>query len=378
MATIAIDATYSADPQLTGIGVYSRRLIETLLTLDTPHRFLVCYRLSRLGRHRHFLRPGSVPGARARYSVTVYQEPLTFWLPWQAQLFHSLAQRPPAFHFRHEVVTVFDIFPMTGDNYSTADFRKKFSDLLLQAVGRAARVITASHATERLLISHAHVPPEIIRVIPLGVDPPAVVLSPAERLRERTRILGGEGEMVLSVGVMQTRKNTLNMLKALKTLPANYKLVLSGGDGYGSEAIHEFIRAESLGDRVKLLGYIDDAELAGLYQAASVFLFPSLEEGFGIPVLEAMAAGVPVVTSNVSSMPEVGGAAALYVDPHNPADIARKVVQAVEDSALRADCIQKGLARAGEFTWRRTAEATLAVYDEISGMDLRVGSRGRS
>jgi glycosyltransferase involved in cell wall biosynthesis len=365
MATIALDATYSVEPQLAGIGVYSRRLIETLLTLDTPHRFLICYRLSRLGRGQYFLRPGRVPGARARFAVRVYQEPVTFWLPWQAQLFHSLAQRPPAFHFRREVVTVFDIFPLTGENYSTADFRKKFSALLLESVGRAARVITASHATKRLLVSHAKVPAEKIRVIPLGVNRPAAVLSPEERRRERARILGGDGEMVLSVGVIQTRKNTLNMLKALKTLPPRYKLVLSGGDGYGSEAVHEFIRSESLGERVKLLGHTDDARLARLYQAASVFLFPSLEEGFGIPVLEAMASGAPVVTSNVSSMPEVGGDAALYVNPHDPADIAQKVLQAAENSALRERLIPRGFVRAAEFTWRRTAEATLAVYDEI-------------
>lgn len=365
MATIALDATYSAEPQLTGIGVYSRRLIETLPTLDTRHRFLICYRLSRLGRRQYFLRPQDVPEARATFSTCVYQEPLTFWLPWRAQLFHSLAQRPPAFHFRREIVTVFDIFPITGENYSTADFRKKFSDLLLQAVGRAARVITSSHATERLLISHAQVPPEKIRVIPLGVDLPTVNLSADERLQERARILGGLGEMILSVGVIQTRKNTLNMLKALKTLPPRYRLVLSGGNGYGSEAIHEFIRAESLGDRVKLLGFVDDAQLARLYQAASVFLFPSFEEGFGIPILEAMANGVPVVTSNVSSMPEVGCDAALYVNPHDPADIAAKVTQAAEDSGVRAVLIRRGRERAGEFTWRRTAEATLGVYDEV-------------
>jgi glycosyltransferase involved in cell wall biosynthesis len=192
-----------------------------------------------------------------------------------------------------------------------------------------------------------------------------MVLSPDERLRERARILGGEGEMVLSVGVIQTRKNTLNMLKALKTLPGKYQLVLCGGDGYGSEAIHEFIRTESLGDRVKILGFIDDAQLGRLYQAASVFLFPSLEEGFGIPVLEAMANGLPVVTSNVSSMPEVGGEAALYVDPHDPADIAQKVMQAVEDLVLCDSLVKKGISRASELTWRRTAEATLAVYDEV-------------
>src|SRR5579862_1233773 len=365
MATIALDATYSAEPNLTGIGVYSRRLIETLPTLDTPHDFLFCYRLSRWGNRQYFLKPGSIPGARAKFSTSVYQEPLTFWLPWQAQLFHSLAQRPPAFHFRQEIVTVFDIFPITGENYSTADFRKKFSDLLLQATGRAARVITSSHATERLMISHAHVPQEKIRVIPLGVDPPTITLAPAERLQERARILGGKGELILSVGVIQTRKNTLNMLKALKTLPANYQLVLTGGNGYGAEAVHDFIRTESLGDRVKLLGFIDDAQLARLYQAANVFLFPSFEEGFGIPVLEAMANGAPVVTSNASSMPEVGGEAALYVDPHNPTDIAQKVIQAVEDAGLRDTLIQKGITRAREYTWRRTAAATLAVYDEV-------------
>jgi glycosyltransferase involved in cell wall biosynthesis len=365
MATIALDATYSVDAQLNGIGVYSRRLIENLLSLETRHEFLICYRLSRFGRRQYFLKPGSTPGARARFSTRVFQEPITFWLPRQARIFHILAQRPPAFHFTREIVTVFDIFPITGESYSTADFRQKFSALLLEAVGRAARVITASHATEKLLISHACVPPEKIRVIPLGVDLPAIVLSPEERLRERTRILGGVGEMVLNVGVIQTRKNTLNMLKALKLLQAKYTLVLSGGSGHGSEAVREFIRAESLEGRVKLLGHVDNAQLAQLYQVASVFLFPSLEEGFGIPVLEAIAAGTPVVTSNVSSMPEVGGDAALYVDPHDPADIAQKVVQAAEDSTTRASLVQKGLARAGKFTWRRTAEATLAVYEEV-------------
>lgn len=365
MAIIALDATYSAEPQLTGIGVYSRRLIETLPTLETPHRFLFCYRLSRLRRRQYFLRPERVPGAGAKFTTCVYQEPLTFWLPWRAQLFHSLAQRPPAFHFRREVVTVFDIFPITGENYSTPDFRKRFSDLLLEAVRRASRVITSSHATERLLISHAQVSAEKIRVIPLGVDPPAVVLPQKERLRERRRILGGEGEMILNVGVIQTRKNTLNMLKALQRLPREYKLVLAGGNGYGSETIHQFINTESLRDRVKVLGFVDDAQLARLYQSASVFLFPSFEEGFGIPLLEAMAAGVPIVTSNVSSMPEVAGEAALYVNPAEPAEIADKVAAAVEDAALRESLVDRGLSRVKEFTWRRTTLATLAVYDEI-------------
>jgi len=170
----------------------------------------------------------------------------------------------------------------------------------------------------------------------------------------------------LSVEVIQTRKNTLNMLKALKTLPSNYKLVLSGGNGYGSEAIHEFIRTESLSDRAIILGYIDDAATGSpLPGSERVFFFPPSKRASAFPCWKPWQTALPVVTSNVSSMPEVGGEAALYVDPHNAADIAQKVIQAVEDVALRDVLIQKGLARASEFTWRRTAEATLAVYDEV-------------
>ena len=113
-----------------------------------------------------------------------------------------------------------------------------------------------------------------------------------------------------------------------------------------------------------VLGYVTKEHLSVLYQAASVLLFPSWEEGFGIPVLEAMAHGLPVVAAETSSLPEVGGEAALYVDPHDPAAMAAQVRQAVEDSGLRAQIIDKGLAQARRLSWRRTAEATLALYDE--------------
>jgi glycosyltransferase involved in cell wall biosynthesis len=365
MSTIALDATYSVEPEPAGIAVYSRKLIEALAGLETPHRFLLCYRLSRLARRREFLRPAPKAGSReSHFSVRLFQEPLTFWLPWQADLFHSLAQRPPAFRFKREIVTVFDIFPITGHEYSTADFRRKFSALLREAVDRAARVITSSRYTAEQLLAHTPVSENKLRIIPLGVDPPAMTLSPDERLVARERLVGEGNEMILSVGVLQTRKNTLNALRALEKLPGRYRLILVGGDGYGSEAIHEYIRRQGLGPRVQVRGYVALGELRSLYQSASVLLFPSLEEGFGLPVLEAMANGLPVVASRTASLPEVGGEAALYVDPHNPQDMADKVRRAVEDSELRRKMIRQGLERAREFSWRRVAEATLKVYDE--------------
>jgi len=366
MATIALDATYTVEPEPSGIAVYSRKLIEALASLEPSHRFLLCYRLSRLARRREFLHPAPNPGSREpHFSVRLIQEPLTFWLPYEAQLFHSLAQRPPAFHFKREIVTVFDIFPITGHEYSSAEFRRKFSALLLEAVNRAARVITASRYTAEQLIEHTSVSRGKLQVIPLGVDPPSLTLSPGERLSTRKRWVGEGNQMILSVGVIQTRKNTLNALRALEMLPARYRLILAGGNGYGSEAIHEYIRRQGLGPRVQVRGYVSLEDLRALYQSASVLLFPSWEEGFGLPVLEAMANGLPVVASRTASLPEVGGEAALYIDPHDPRDIAEKVERAAEDSELRAKMIQQGLSRAREFSWRRVAEATLQVYEEV-------------
>ena len=365
MSTIGLDATYSVEPEPSGIAVYSRKLIEALAELETPHRFLLCYRWSRFGRRREFLRPAPKEGREtSHFSVRLFQEPLTFWLPWQADVFHSLAQRPPAFHFKREIVTVFDIFPITGDEYSSADFRRKFSALLLEAVRRATIVITASRYTAEQLLAHTPVSPSKLRIIPLGVDPASSTLSPGGRLLARKRLVGEGYQMILSVGVLQTRKNALNALRALETLPEQYRLVLVGGDGYGSEAIHEYIRRQGLAPRVQVRGYVALGELRDLYQSASVLLFPSWEEGFGLPVLEAMMNGLPVVASRAASLPEVGGEAALYVDPHDPRDIAEKVRRAVEDSELRRKMIQQGLERAREFSWRRVAEATLKVYDE--------------
>jgi O-antigen biosynthesis alpha-1,2-mannosyltransferase len=361
MSTIALDATYTVDPKPSGVAMYSRRLIESLLDLDTPHRFLVCYRLSRFKRRRLFMQP---PAPRANFSVRWFQEGLTFWLPWEAGLFHSLAQRPPAFRFRKEVVTIIDLFPITGRDYSTPDFQRKFSALLLDAAERATLVITPSQFTTNQLLRHSSVPAEKVRLVPFGVDLPRQFISEEERARDRESLVGKGNEMLLSIGAIQTRKNTLNALRALELLPARYRLVLAGADGFGAEAVHEFIRKRRLESRVTLLGYVTAARICQLYQAASVFLFPSFEEGFGLPVLEAMSYGLPVVASRTSSLPEVGGDAALYVDPHDPRDIAEQVERSSEDAEARRTMIERGLTRASEFTWRRCAERTLKVYDE--------------
>lgn len=369
MASIAIDATYTVDPQPSGVSVYSRRLIESLLELDSGHRFLICYRISRWKRRGEFLRLGehqkeSREGKQPAASTCLFQEPWTFWLPCRAEVFHSLAQRPAPFRFRHEIVTIHDAFPLTSRDYSTPDFQRKFSELLIKAAERAARIITPSQYTANQLMRHAGVRREKICVIPEGVDLPRETLPPEAMLKQRGKWVGTGNEMILVVGVIQTRKNTLGALRALEHLPANYRMILAGGEGHGSDTVHEYLQKAGWGERVRVLGHVTRAELISLYQAASVMLFPSFEEGFGLPVLEAMAYGLPVVASNASSLPEVGGDAALYVDPHDPKGIAMGSQQAIENKELRSRMIDAGLLRAREFSWRRAAERTLQVYNQ--------------
>ena len=363
MASIGLDASYIVGVNPTGIARYSRRLIESLAALKTSHHFSLCYRLSRWRQRRQFLRPDASDGRPM--SIRHYQEPLTFWLPWEIDLFHSLAQRPPAFSFKHEVVTVHDAFPITGTEYSTSDFQRKFSRLLREAIARSARILVLSEYTACQLVRHCAVDRERIRVVPGGVDIPVETLSAEARVEERERLVGKNCEMLLTLGVLDTRKNLVTALRALQRRPERYKLVLAGGNGYGSEAIHAFIESEKLESRVRWLGHVPAGRVPVLYQCASALLFPSLEEGFGFPLLEAMAYGLPVVTSNTSALPEVGGDAALFADPRDPCDIAAKVCSAVEDAGLRSGLIQRGHRRAREFPWRRTAEETLKVYQEM-------------
>ncbi|MGH9356748.1 MAG: glycosyltransferase family 4 protein, partial [Terriglobia bacterium] len=357
--------TYVLDPKPSGVSRYSRRLIETLATLPSRQDFLICYRLSRLRQWRGFLPlpPHSTGGAR--FSTALFQEVLTPWLPWRAKLFHSLAQRPPAFRFSREVVTVNDVFALADRGYSTPEFQKKFGALLLEAARRASVIISPSQYTATELQRVAGLSPEKIRVIPDGVDLPARIMPEHARVAERERHVGKGNRLILTVGAIQARKNTLGAVRAIEEMPPNYHLVLAGSDGHGAGQTHDYIRRAGLGERVKALGYIGEEELARLYQAADAVLFPSFEEGFGFPVLEAMAFGTPVVAAQTSSLAELGGDAALYVDPHDERNIRQQVRQAAEDELLRRKMVQRGLDRVKQFTWRRTAEATLRVYEEV-------------
>jgi glycosyltransferase involved in cell wall biosynthesis len=252
------------------------------------------------------------------------------------------------------VVTTFhDLFVMTGE-YSTAEFRKRFTQQAKVAAVNSDLVIAVSAFTANQVADLLHFDRARIRVVPHGIRQPPD--EPSQRARE---------PIVLFVGALQTRKNIVRLVDAFETLPPPWRLVLAGSpNGFGSEAILERIDRSPCRARIDVPGYVEMNELRNLYATASVFAFPSCDEGFGIPVLEAMAAGVPVITSNGSALAEVAGSAALLVDPFDVHSIATGLQALVSNEGLRTRLAAEGRERSKHFTESRTAYETYRVYQE--------------
>jgi glycosyltransferase involved in cell wall biosynthesis len=239
---------------------------------------------------------------------------------------------------------------MTSGDYSSAEFRARFTGQAKKAAEQSQRIIAVSQFTADQVHSLLGVERSRIHVVHHGVHLPAT-LAQVRR------------PVILSVGTLQTRKNTRALVEAFSQLDApEWRLVLAGGRGYGAEAVDAAIAASPRRGDIQVLGHVTDTQRHQLYAQASVFAFPSLEEGFGIPVLEAMAHGLPVVTANTSSLPEIAGEAALLVDPGDTTALAAALQHLIDDSARREQLAVLGLARAAGFSWSRASEATWEIY----------------
>jgi len=189
------------------------------------------------------------------------------------------------------------------------------------------------------------------------------------KVRQRYRL---PEQFLLYLGTIEPRKNIQALIKAYALLCREkgfcHKLVLAGDMGWKNEGLRELIQGLSLEDSIRFTGYVEDSDLPALYTLADLFVFPSLYEGFGLPVLEAMACGLPVVTSNVSSLPEVAGDAAVLIDPHSLDAIADGMRRMLVDRELRTKCIERGFERAKMFTWEKCAKETVAVFREAMAL----------
>jgi glycosyltransferase involved in cell wall biosynthesis len=339
---VALDATYSLDRNLSGVGVYSREILFGLARSHPKDQFLFCYR-----PHR-FLRSFRDPLPRNAARRLLRGAP-------QADLFHALNQRVDA-PARRTVTTFHDLFVITGE-YSTREFRARFTEQARQAARRSDLIIAISRFTAGQVEEFLAVEPSRIRVIAHGVHVPAATGQNTAR-----------ENLVLFVGAVQRRKNVQRLVRAFEQMPSSWRLVLAGAvDGFGAaEELHAIENSPRKSD-IDVLGYVTQTELEALYRRARIFAFPSLDEGFGMPVLDAMAHSLPVITSQRSALPEVAGDAALLVNPEDTADLADALVRLASDEVLCGDLARRGHERALQFSWESALAKTWEVYKELTG-----------
>lgn len=258
----------------------------------------------------------------------------------------------------------FRLFPEAHPKDRIQYFEKHFS----KNIRRCDRIITDSVYIKSEAEELLGLPDNMITPVHLGVDHDVFKNYPREALESCKREFGLPEKFILFVGTREPRKNLGRLVQAYAELPdpvqREFSLVLVGPRGWGES---DPARGKKLANRVMVLDYLDTQKLALAYNLASALAYPSLYEGFGLPPLEAMACGCPVVVSNVAALPEVCGDAAVYVDPNDTQSIAAGMQRVLSDETLRSDLIERGLRRAKNFTWEKTARETLKVFDEILG-----------
>jgi glycosyltransferase involved in cell wall biosynthesis len=304
----------------------------------------------------------TLPGARGRIRALNYLASSGAWLR-QAGLIHYPASIGHAGNLSRAVVTVHDVSSLVNPAWFRRAHALYYRAMISRSARGAALVIADSEATASDLEQRLGLARDRIRVIPLGVDESFRPATPEAVERVRARY-GLPDRFLLFVGTLEPRKNLPRVVEAFGQIaPAlPHGLVLAGRPGWKCGPLQQAAAASPVAERILMPGFVPREDLPALMTAADGFVWPSLYEGFGLPPLEAMACGTPVLTSNAASLPEVVGDAALMADPEQTDDITDKMRALATDDALRQTLREKGLRRAREFTWQRTAEQTVETY----------------
>jgi len=367
MPRIGYDVT-SMIGMCTGVGNYTRQLLTHMLAVAGEHDFLL------MANHQDAVQDVA-PSARARPLIRDFPSRMLWMqtvLPGQLR-----AAKPDLCHYPNSiaplhspcryVVTIHDMTLSLLPQYHPWRKRLIVRPLIPLIARRATRIITDSEHARADIVRLLRVPPERVVVVPLAA---AAIFRPAsadEQARVRARYQLDQ-PYLLYVGTLEPRKNLVRLIRAWHTLWRRgiipHQLVLVGGRGWQDAEIYATIAQLNCGNALRLAGYVPTADLPALYSAADAFAFPSLSEGFGLPVIEAMACGTPVLISTAPALRELAGAAALAIDPRDERALTDTLELLLTDAALRADLRTRGLLRAAAFSWDRAARSTLEVYQE--------------
>jgi len=371
---IAIDAQILR-PRMSGVERSVACLVEALHGVAECYDFVVyCPRTAprpsparRDGfRLKRPLMPNAPRALRILWQQTVLPMRL---ITDRVDLLHAAAYTAPLLTPRPYVLTVYDLIALKFPQYCKPSNVMHYRLSLPRSVRRAARIIAPSECTRRDLIRLLHAPEDRIRVVPLGVGPQFHPMEDRARLHDFRKRYDLPERYILYVGNLEPKKNVPQLLEAFAAARRSgnitQRLVIAGQKAWHTGAMHEALKRHRLRDTVTLLRSVPESDLPLLYNSASLFVFPSLYEGFGLPPLEAMACGVPVVTTQSGALPEVVGDAALLLTHPSERELRVAMEKVVGNTYLQQTLRARGLERARQFTWERTARETVRVYDEV-------------
>jgi len=356
--------------QMGGISQYALHLLPALARLDGENEYLIFHH-RRDGR-AHL--PANAPNFQRRTVWTPCHHRLEKWalaaelLPHRLDLLHSPDFIPPLAGARRFVITVHDLNFLYYPQFLTADSRRYYAGQIAWAVEKASQIAADSEHTRQDLIARLNVPPARVHTIPLAANPLYLEDLPETAVTATLNHFNLPRGFILFVGTLEPRKNLVMLLRAYhaarQEMGLDVPLVMIGQPGWLYEEIFAAIAGLELEDRVVHLTAVTDQQLAALYRAATVLVQPSHYEGFGLPPLEAMHCGCPVIASNRASLPEVVGSGGLLLDPDDQDSWSEAVFRVVNDTELRAEMVVAGRAQAAQFSWSKTAAMTLGLYRE--------------
>lgn len=366
---IAIDARKLHDY---GIGTYVRNLLRQLARLDGENEYVVLCRPEDVAQMK-VLGENFIPIAEKAPPYSIREQvklPISLRRS-RAQLFHAPHYVLPPLTPCRSVVTIHDVIHLMFPEYLPNRLAYTYARAVIwSAIRRADRVLTVSEASKRDILRYFNVSAGKVEVIPNAIDDRFGVAPSDEEIaqvRERYQL---HAPFLLYAGNIKPHKNLERLIEAFGDLRRRgfdaVKLLIIGDQVTKYPALRHAVHRCKLHTHVRFFGFVPDRMLAVLYRLADAFVFPSLYEGFGLPPLEAMASGTPVITSNVSSLPEVVGDAALLVDPYDTGAIADALERVLSDEALRRDLIARGHARASGFSWERSVRRIREIYLEVS------------
>jgi glycosyltransferase involved in cell wall biosynthesis len=365
---IAIDARKLHD---FGIGTYVTNLVRGLARIDRDHEYtLICHPYD-----EEFVRSlGSnfraLPDLAGNYSVREqFAIPYDLWRA-KIDLFHAPHYVLPPLVATRSVVTIHDCIHLRFPQYLPNRIAHAYAQYFMAtAAKKASRILTVSEASKRDIIHFLRTPASKIEVVLNGFDERLTTPTDDEMARVRDRFQL-DGPFVLYAGNIKPHKNVDRLIEAFAMLRTrgleNVTLLIIGDEISKYSSLRRLVHRHQIRQQVRFLGFVSTDTLAALYRLARAFVFPSLYEGFGLPPLEAMASGTPVITSNTSSLPEVVGDAALLIDPLNTEELADAMVRVLTDDALRADLVKRGFERVKQFSWDASVRRTHDIYLDVA------------